>query len=138
MNILFSTRPWWRESGLALLRLIVGFFMIYHGYEVFDAEKMKGYLDWDMFKNSSSGKFMVYAGKAAEFVGGILLFIGLFTKIAALILIFTMAYIAFFVGNGKIWYEDQHPFLFVLLGLVFIFCGPGNWSVDKVIERKLW
>ena len=112
--------------------------MIYHGYEVFDAEKMKGYLDWDMFKDSSSGKFMVYAGKAAEFVGGILLFIGLFTKIAALILIFTMAYIAFFVGNGKIWYEDQHPFLFVLLGLVFIFCGPGNWSVDKVIERKIW
>ena len=138
MNILFSTRPWWRENGLTLLRLIVGFFMIYHGYEVFDVEKMKGYLDWDMFKNSSSGKFMVYAGKAAEFVGGIFLFIGLFTKIAALILIFTMAYIAFFVGNGKIWYEDQHPFLFVLLGLVFIFCGPGNWSVDKVIERKLW
>ena len=138
MNILFSTTPWWRESGLAILRLVVGFFMIYHGYEVFDPEKMKGYLDWDMFKDSSSGKFMVYAGKAAEFVGGILLFIGLFTKIAALILIFTMAYIAFFVGNGKIWYEDQHPFLFVLLGLVFIFCGPGKWSVDKVIERKIW
>ena len=56
MNILFSTRPWWRENGLTLLRLIVGFFMIYHGYEVFDVEKMKGYLDWDMFKNSSSGK----------------------------------------------------------------------------------
>ena len=133
MNILFSTTPWWRENWLALLRMVVGFFMIYHGFEVFDAEKMKVYLEWDMFKNNSSGKMMVYAGKGAEFAGGILLFIGLFTKIAALILVFTMAYIAFFVGNGKIWYEDQHPFLFVLLGLVFVFCGPGNWSLDKFI-----
>ena len=136
MIILFSAAPWWRETGLALLRIIVGFFMIYHGWEIFDAELMNGYLDRDMFKNSSSGKLMVYAGKGAELVGGILLFIGLFTKIAALIVILTMAYIAFFVGHGKVWYEDQHPFLFVLLGLVFIFCGPGNWSVDKLISAN--
>ena len=75
MNILFSAAPWWRETGLALLRIIVGFFMIYHGWEIFDAELMNGYLDRDMFKNSSSGKLMVYAGKGAELVGGILLFI---------------------------------------------------------------
>jgi uncharacterized membrane protein YphA (DoxX/SURF4 family) len=47
-----------------------------------------------------------------------------------------MAYITFIVGHGKIWYEDQYPFLFVLLGLVFIFTGPGKFSVDYFIVKK--
>lgn len=110
--------------------------MIYHGIEILSAEKMNGYLQWDMFKNSSSAKTMVYAGKAAELAGGILLSIGLFTRIAALILMGTMSYISFFVGKGIIWYEDQHPFLFVLLGMVFLFIGGDKFSIDHLIFKK--
>ena len=135
MNRFFSASPWWQGNGLALVRVVTGFFMIYHGWEIFSAEKMNGYLDWELFKNNSSGKLLVFAGKGAELVGGIFLFIGMFTRLAALILIVTMAVITFYVGTGKIWYEDQHPFLFVLLGLVFLFCGPGNWSVDKRLGK---
>jgi hypothetical protein len=47
-----------------------------------------------------------------------------------------MSYIAFFVGHGKVWYEDQHPFLLVLLAMVFFFTGPGNISLDKMIFKK--
>src|SRR5262245_45759526 len=129
MNKFLSSSPFWQTTGLTLIRLVVGFFMIYHGAEVFSEEKMNEYLQWDLFKNSSSGKIMVYVGKAAEFVGGLLLFFGLFTRVAALLLAGTMAYIAFFVGHGKVWYDDQHPFLFVLLALVFFFTGPGKISL---------
>ena len=133
MKRLLSPVPLWQPGGIALIRIVVALFMIYHGWEVFDAEKMKTYLTWDVFKKFSDPAFMVYSGKIAELVGGIFLLLGLFTRLASLVLIFTMAYIAFFVGNGKIWYEDQHPFLFVLLGLVFFFAGPGKWSVDKLL-----
>jgi putative oxidoreductase len=136
MHKFFSAAPLWQANGLALIRMIVGFFMIYHGWELFSQEKMNGYLDWDLFKNSPAGKFMVYTGKAAELVAGILLLLGLFTRVAAFILVITMAYIAFFIGKGKVWYEDQHPFLFVLLGMVFIFCGPGSWSIDKLRLKR--
>jgi uncharacterized membrane protein YphA (DoxX/SURF4 family) len=40
------------------------------------------------------------------------------------------------VGDGKIWYEDQHPFLFVLLAAVFFFTGPGKWSIDYLLFNK--
>jgi putative oxidoreductase len=136
MNKLLSPSPWLPDTGLLLVRLFTGFFMIYHGMEVFDAGKMEGYLQWDMFKNSSSAKMLVYAGKAAEFIGGIFLFLGLFTRIACIILIGTMAYITFIVSGGRIWYEEQHPFLFVLLGLLFLFTGPSKYSLDAFLFNK--
>ena len=38
------------ESVLSLTRIITGLFMVYHGWEVFDASKMQEYALWDMFK----------------------------------------------------------------------------------------
>ena|SRR5258705_6952144 len=136
MNKIFSPSPVWQNNGLALIRIIVGVFLIYHGWEIFSAAKMNEYLQWDMFKNSSSGKVLVYAGKGAELISGVFLMIGLFTRIAAIILICTMAYISFFVGHGKIWYDDQYPFLFMLLGLVFFFMGGGKWSMDDLLFNR--
>lgn len=135
MNKFLSPLPLWQNAGLALVRLMVGAFMIYHGWEIFSPSKMNGYLEWDLFK-TSSGKTLVYVGKAAELIAGIFLFLGLFTRLGALILIGTMACISFFVGHGKIWYEDQYPFLFVLLGLVFFFMGPGAFSLDNLIFKN--
>jgi uncharacterized membrane protein YphA (DoxX/SURF4 family) len=133
---LLSSSPVAQQSGLAFIRIIVGLLMVYHGWEVFDAGKIKGYAEWDFFKKFASPLFVVYIGKSAELLAGIFLTIGLFSRLASLVLIATMLYIAFYVGNGKIWYEDQHPFLFVLLGLVFFFSGSGKWSVAEWLQRK--
>lgn len=136
MNKVFSSSPIWQQQGLGLIRIITGFFMIYHGYEVFDSETMNGYLTWEMFKDRPSGKFLIYTGKIAELIAGILLFIGLFTRLSAIVIALTMLSISLFVGKGRIWYEDQHPFLFVLLALVFVFAGPGSWSIDNLLDRE--
>ena len=136
MKKLFSAAPLWPDAGLAFVRVIVGFFMIYHGWEVFDEAKMKEYITWDSFKAYSSPAFMVYLGKIAELVAGVMMAVGFLTRIGSLFLICTMFYISFFVGHGKVWYEDQHPFLFVLLGFVFFFLGSGKYSVDHSIFKK--
>jgi putative oxidoreductase len=135
MNRFFSPAPLWQSTGLALVRFAVGIFFIYHGWEMFDQAIINRYLGWDQFKNPT-GKFMVYSGKAGELIAGVLLVLGLLTRIACLLIIGVMGYIAFFVGKGIIWYDDQHPFLFVLLGFVFIFTGPGDFSLDKLIFKK--
>jgi putative oxidoreductase len=135
MNKLLSPAPLAQSNGIAIVRIITGLFMIYHGWDVFSAEKMNVYTEWDQFKNET-GRIMVYIGKGAELVAGILLVLGLFTRIAAIMMILTLGYIAFFVGNGKVWADAQHPFLFVLLGLVFVFTGPGAMSLDNTIFRR--
>lgn len=132
MNPFFSSTPKWQNEGLAIVRILTGFFMVYHGWEVFDAEKMKTYLEWEQFKTSASS-LLVHAGKTTELIGGVLLMLGLFTRLAALLIAATMLYISFFVGNGKVWYEDQHPFLFVLLALLYFFTGAGKYSFDYLL-----
>jgi putative oxidoreductase len=135
MNKFFSASPISQSGGIAIVRIITGAFLIYHGWEVFDAKAMEGYLQWDMFKGPSS-KTMIYAGKASELIAGILLVVGLFTRVAAILVIGTLGYIVFFVGNGKFWADAQHPFLFVLLALVFFFTGGGRYSLDHLLFNK--
>lgn len=135
MSNFLSPAPFYLNEVLAIIRIILGFLLIYHGFEVFDAKVMQEYAKWDQFKGSMAA-LMVYAGKSAELVSGILLVLGLFTRIGALICIITLAYITFFIGHGKFWYDDQHPFLFVLFGVLYLFAGPGKWSLDGLWFAK--
>jgi len=75
---------------------------------------------------------MAYLGKGLELVTGICLALGLFTRIAALFMFIDMIFICFKVGGGKFWYEDQHPFIFALLALVFFFTGPVKFGLDNL------
>jgi putative oxidoreductase len=130
MNTFFSPAPIQLPKTLAAIRIIVGLLMMYHGLEVFYPEVMKGYVEWEMFKGQL-GEVLVYIGKSMELVSGSLLVLGLFTRLGALIMVVTLSCITFFVGHGRFWYEDQHPFLFVLFGVLFFFTGPGEWSLDE-------
>ena len=134
MKRLLSLEPLWGNHGLGIIRITVGLLMVYHGKEVFQPALMESYLEWDMFKGTD-GVYKIYAGKSAELLAGISLTLGLFTRWGALLLIGTLGFITFFVGNGRFWYEDQHPFMFVLFGLLFFMMGPGSFSLDA--RKKL-
>ena len=132
---IFSTTPLWLDGGLACIRFITGAMMIYHGWEVFDAVKMDGYRKWLSDLNFPAHAFMAYLGKGSEFVGGILLLLGWFTRLAAIVIAITMTIVSFGMGHGKILTDDQHPFLFVVLAIAFFFTGPGKYSIDKLMQR---
>jgi putative oxidoreductase len=133
----FSPGGLWQNSGIAMIRIIVGVFMIYHGWEVFDANKMNEYSKWLTDIKFPSPGFLAYLGKSIELISGILITVGLFTRLAIIPLAITMAIICFGIGKGRVFMEDQHPFLFILLAFVFFFTGPGKWSLDYLLfERK--
>lgn len=126
---IFSSDPVSKEKGLAIVRIMIGLLMAFHGFEIFDRDLMEGYINWDVIKGLPAPKFMVYLGKGVELLSGILLTLGLFTRLTSLMIILNMLFICFFVGNGVFWYTDQHPFLFAVFGFLFLMTGPGAWSV---------
>lgn len=137
MNAFFSARPFLSSQGIALVRIITGILLVYHGAEAFDAEKMKMYTGWFVERQYSSAAAWAYAGKIAELLAGIGFVLGLFTRLAALATIAAFAGIIFILGGkGKIFQGDQHPFLFIVIAILFLFTGPGAWSMDALLFKK--
>ena len=130
--------PWpiWQQTGLTIIRILVGIFITYHGFEVFNKQMMNDYGKWLTDMHFPSPLFMAYLGKSIEFAAGVLFTIGLFTRIAIIPLIVTMLVITYGMGEGKIFMDNQHPFLFVLLFLVIFFTGPGKFSLDYYLFGK--
>lgn len=128
---LLSPQPFFYETGLACIRIFVGLLMAYHGWEVFDPTLMEGYTTWDQIKVLPNPKLAVYLGKGLELVTGICFTIGFLTRISAILMAIDMLFVCFYIGNGKFYYQDQHPFLFALIAIVYFFTGPVKWSVDQ-------
>ena len=78
-------------------------------------------------------------GGALEFVGGALLFIGLFTRPVAFILCGEMAVAYFMVSAPKgflpLVNQGELAVLYCFVFLFFSFAGGGEWSVDRLWRR---
>lgn len=137
MNRFFSSSPIAHNYGIAIVRIITGILLVWHGWETFDAEKMKMYSSWFVERKYSNPEAWAYAGKVAELLAGIGFVLGLFTRLASILTIAAFAGIIFLLGDkGNIFQGDQHPFLFILLAIVFLFTGPGALSADGLIFKK--
>ncbi len=137
MNKFFSPTPFSQNYGIALVRIITGILLIWQGWESFDAEKMKMYTGWFVERKYTNPELWAYAGKVAELLAGIGFVLGLFTRLASIATIAAFAGVIFILGDkGKIFQGDQHPFLFILLALVFLFTGPGALSLDALFFKK--
>jgi putative oxidoreductase len=83
---------------------------------------------------------LIWTAGFLEVVGGVLLFIGLFTRPVAFILAGEMAF-AFFIGHFPHGFFpiENHGEGAVLLCFIFLFLwgnGPGAWSVDGLRARR--
>ncbi len=132
---ILSPKPIYYETALASIRIFVGLMMAYHGWEVFSPETIAGYAEWEQIKVLPAPLVMAYLGKGLELVTGICFTLGLFTRVAAVLMAINMLVICFYIGNGRFYYEDQHPFLFALLAVVFFFTGPIKWSLDQKLFK---
>ncbi len=75
-----------------------------------------------------------------ELIGGGLMLLGLFTRPVAFILAGEMA-VAYFMqhaphGLYPVVNKGEPAILYCFLFLVFVFTGPGTWSLDQLIKQK--
>ena len=111
----------------ALLRIVAGFLFLWHG-----ASKLLGY---PMPPPAEAPAFVIYVAGSIELVGGVLVMIGLQTRLAAFLASGLMAF-AYWMAHGMkalLPVQNQGE-LAVLYCFVFLYIsarGPGMWSVDR-------
>jgi putative oxidoreductase len=126
MATLGTTLGQWRPQALAALRIMTALLFLAHG-----TGKLLGFpaLDFSPPLTSLPGIAGVF-----EIVGGILLALGLFTRVVAFILCGMMA-VAYFMAHAP---QDFFPIqnggelavLYCFIFLYLVFSGPGAWSLD--------
>jgi putative oxidoreductase len=114
---------------LGLLRIVAALLFIEHGSQKFFDFPASGHP-----AGALPPLFMVAA--TIEFVGGLLLLVGLFTRYAAFIASGEMA-VAFWMGHvghsGTVFpivNGGGEAVLFCFIFLYIFFAGPGAWSID--------
>lgn len=129
-NILFSNRPIATDLGLLFLRLASGGMMAYsHGWG--KLQKMLGgnmsFADPIGMGEEASLVLTVFA----EFVCGILVALGLFTRAALIPLIITMVVAVFIIHAEDPFSKQEFGLLYLVPYLTLFLAGPGKLSLDK-------
>ena len=132
------SKPFLADAGLLILRVFTGVLLIHHGYE-----KLANIENFaDAFVRPLHLPFPItlsYIAAFSEIGGSWLLITGLLTRFGALAIFGTISvaiYHAIVTAGFNI-------YLLELLGLYFaaavavLACGPGSFSIDELIVRRL-
>lgn len=131
---LLSPKPLNADLAALLLRLVFGGMFIFFGFG-----KITGYNDiLPMFEGyfGMSSKMSFNLVVFAEFGCGILVALGLFTRVAVIPIFITMV-VAFFVAHADDPFTVKHSsFEFMLLSVVIFVLGSGKYAVDGILFKK--
>jgi putative oxidoreductase len=133
------------DLALLALRVVVGLLFVGHGaqklFGVFGGGGLEGTAGMFDSIGLRPGWLHARAAGTAEFAGGALIALGLFTPFAAaaLIGVMTAAIITVHLPNG-IWNSNQgYEFNAVMVAVVFALAGigAGSWSLDNAFSFDL-
>jgi len=131
---IFTSKPAW-PHGITIIRVCTGIMIIIFGKELFDEGIMNNLTDFLSKARFPAPRFMAYLAKIIELAGGVLLILGLFTRLIVWPLMFTMAVIIWFTADGN-FFDGGTASCFFLLFLLFFFTGPGRYSADYMLFDK--
>jgi len=133
MRILEQFKP----LGLLFLRVALGVIFIFHGYpKLFSGtQQMMGF-----FEHIGLPGYFVFVAGVLEFFGGILLIIGLFTRIASFLLAGEML-VAMWKAHGFFSHPyavDKYEFPLICCAGAFALAtiGAGMISLDQILFRN--
>ena len=121
--------------GVLAMRLVVGLAFILHGVSKWG--NMAGTSGFFTKLFGSLGPLLAHYVATVEVLGGIALIIGLGTRIAALLMAINMAVVVLFVkwSSGFVG-GFELELTFFAVSLLFIFHGPGKYSLEKAFKLK--
>jgi putative oxidoreductase len=126
-----------------LMRIVTGAFLLPHG-----AQKLFGLFGGDI--NHAAAFFskvgiepalpLAYATGVVEFFGGLLLALGLLTRIAAaaVVVMMAVAILSVHLANGYFWTSlgYEYPLMWGLFAFAIFLHGGGRFSLDRAIGHE--
>jgi putative oxidoreductase len=121
--------------GLFLLRLGVGVNMtLLHGVDrVRNYSQLANSIPDPLGMGRRHSLMLVVA---AEFVGGILVTLGLAGRLAALLLAFSLSLTLFSGEAGLPWRQREATVLYLTASLAILLLGCGRWALDAVVWKR--
>lgn len=130
-----KTNPIILDVVIFIVRLFVGFAMISHGFPKLQTLINGGEIQFYDFLALGSTVSLVLT-VFAEFVCSIFIILGLFTRVAAGFLLFTMIIAGFVVHGADPFDKRELSLLYLSIYLIITSVGAGKFSVDHMIEKK--
>ena len=129
-----------KPVGLLLVRIVVGAVLMAHGFpKLFNSAPFL-----EAFPKMGFPAWAVYVAGAVEFFGGLLLVVGLFTRVASFLISgqFAVAFVKVhwklgerdlfgFLGQGS----DEYPLVLCVLAFLLMTLGAGAISLDRLIFK---
>jgi putative oxidoreductase len=123
--------------ALLALRLVLGIIMIAHGY----SKVFHGGLSQHVHRVGSLGlpAWLAYPSAFTEFLGGILLVVGLLTRFVSLLVLIDML-----VAIWKVHWKNgmfakggyEFPLTLATIGFALIFLGAGPIALDSIVGKS--
>ena len=132
-----SLQPW----GAFFLRLVLGCAMIYHGYgKVIPAGGFNGHNTFSALEHHSHlvtslgfPHWMGYVSALTEFLGGILILIGLLTRFAAFMVAGNLFFVIILVDRHRGYSGSELPLALLAIAIMLLFYGAGVLALDRKI-----
>lgn len=130
----------WREKsldfGVLLLRVLMGLgISLFHGYGKVFGGRIEQFTEGVARMGFPMPDLFAWAAALSEFVGGILIALGLGTRIAAFFVFSTMSVAAFIRHAPDPFDVKERAFLYGTIAMATVLIGPGRFSLDYLICR---
>jgi putative oxidoreductase len=119
--------------GMFILRIATGLLLASHGYAKlikFSTLKYK-FMNFMHLGSTASLSLIIFA----ELICGILLILGLFTRLACIPIIIGMGVVVFIASHGQIFDAGERGMVYLAATLTILLNGPGRISVDGMMGK---
>ncbi|MEO7674059.1 MAG: DoxX family protein [Pyrinomonadaceae bacterium] len=122
------------NAGLTLLRIFAGAALaLTHG--IGKMPPSDGFIEGTARIGFPLPAVFAWAAAFSEFLGGIFLALGLFTRVSSFFIAITMLVALLGVHRADPFQKQELAFLYFFIALAFMLKGSGDWSIDSFLRK---
>jgi putative oxidoreductase len=122
------------DIGLLIVRVFAGLALAFaHG--IGKVPPSDRFIDRVAGMGLPAPELFAWLAGAAEFGAALLLALGLLTRPAAFLILGNFVVVAGLAHAGDSFGDREKPLLFLTIALLYLFAGPGRYSLDAVLFR---